>query len=478
MDANRAIPLEPTPAEMIEMARVVTGRAVGFIEALPGRRTNNVIDTAASAEQIRGFLETPPEQGTDLTTLLGRLDKAMDHAIETGGPGLFAGTPGGGIYSSALAEFYTRAINRYGTLAAGAPLLTALEEGVLRWIAEDVLGLPTGSSGIFTTGGSMANLLAVVTARQSRLGEDIENGMIYVTAQSHYSVAKAAHIAGIKRRNIRVVPHDSGLRMNVAAAEAMICEDRRLARHPFLLVATAGTTDTGAIDPLPEMAALARRENLWFHVDAAYGGFFRLTERGRQRLAGTELADSVTVDPHKSLFLPFGTGALVVRDPATLSGHEGTAPCLQDVHPRDELPDYASLGLEQSREVRGLRVWLPLQLHGVSAFREALNEKLDLAEYAYEKLSLIPNLELPWRPQLSIVAFRVRPRGTSADAVAEAEWRTRRLLDRINAGGRVLIYSTNLQGRQTARVCILAHRTHADRIAEALDIIAAGVAAD
>ena len=470
--------MEPTRAEMIEMARVVTGRAVDFIEALPGRRTNNVIDTAASAEQIRGFLGAPPEQGIDLTTLLGRLDEAMDHSIETGGPGLLAATPGGGLYSSALAEFYTRALNRFGTLAAGAPLLTALEEGVLRWIAEDVCGLPTGSSGLFTTGGSMANLSAIVTARQSRLGEDIENGMIYVTAQTHYSIAKAAQIAGIKRRNIRVVPHDSDLRMNMAAAEALIREDWRLGRHPFLLVGTAGSTDSGAIDPLPEMAALAGRENLWFHVDAAYGGFFRLTERGRQRLAGTELADSVTLDPHKGLFLPFGTGALVVRDPATLSGQEAAARCLQDVHPRDELPDYASLGPELSREVRGLRVWLPLQLHGVSAFREALDEKLDLAEYAYEKLSLIPSLELPWRPELSIVAFRVRPRDTSVDAAVEADWKTRRLLDRINADGRVLIYSTNLEGRQTARVCILAHRTHADRIAEALDIIAAGAAAD
>jgi aromatic-L-amino-acid decarboxylase len=385
--------------------------------------------------------------------------------------------PGGGLYTSALAEFYARGINRYGTLSFAAPALTALEESVLRWMAQDVCGLPEGSGGLMTTGGSMATFSAVVAARHDRLGEEIAGGTVYVTAYTHHSVARAARLAGISQRNIRTVASDKDLRMDVEAAAAMIRADRAAGLRPFLLVASAGTTDTGAVDPLPALAGLAEVENLWFHVDAAYGGFFRLTERGRRRLAGTEYADSVTLDPHKSLFLPFGTGALVVRDPAKLyAAHEGTGDYLQDVASAGGLPNYAHMGPELTHEARGLRAWIPLHLHGVSAFRDALDEKLDLAERVHSRLAAIPELEVPWRPDLSTVAFRVRPRDDSEDAARAADQATRSLLGLINDDPRVLLSSTLVEGRQTIRVCILVHRTHADRVDDLLDLIAAHAA--
>jgi aromatic-L-amino-acid decarboxylase len=185
-----------------------------------------------------------------------------------------------------------------------------------------------------------------------------------------------------------------------------------------------------------------------------------------------ECADSVTLDPHKTLFLPYGTGALVVRDPAELfAAHEGTGDYLQDVGPTGGLPNYAHIGPELTHEVRGLRAWLPLHLHGVAAFRDALDEKLDLAEQVYDKLAAVPSLQLPWRPDLSTVVFRVRPRDTSAAALAAADEATRRLLERVNTNGRVLLSSTVLGGRQTIRICIVIHRTHSDRVAEAIDLI-------
>jgi aromatic-L-amino-acid decarboxylase len=262
--------------------------------------------------------------------------------------------------------------------------------------------------------------------------------------------------------------------MDPHAAAAMIRADRDAGLRPFLLVANAGTTDTGTIDPLPQLAALARREDMWFHIDAAYGGFFRLTARGEERLAGVEQADSVTLDPHKTLFLPFGTGALVVRDIAALrAAHDGTGSYLQDTGAAGSVPDSAHLGPELTHEIRGLRAWLPLHLHGVDAFREALDEKLDLAEHVHDTLSGVPGLEVPQRPDLSTVVFRVRPADGSRAAAERADEAGRRLLEQINGHRRVVLSSTIVDNRYTLRVCVVSHRTHRDRIAEALDIITA-----
>ncbi|MFG2795085.1 pyridoxal phosphate-dependent decarboxylase family protein, partial [Streptomyces sp. NPDC048419] len=301
----------------------------------------------------------------------------------------------------------------------------------------------------------------------------LASGTVYTTAFAHHSVAKAARLAGIRAAHIRTVPCTGELKIDIEAAAAMISADRRNGLRPFLIVGTAGTTDTGTIDPLVEMADLAQRERMWMHVDAAYGGFFRLTERGRDRLAGTERADSITLDPHKTLFLPFGTGALVVRDSSKLyAAHEGTGDYLQDTELTDGLPDFAHMGPELSREVRGLRAWLPLHLHGVSAFREALNEKLDLTQLVYETLTSIPELEVPQAPDLSTVIFRFRALNTSTAAADEADRKTRLLLDRINSYGSVLLSSTVVNNRQTIRVCVVAHRTHHAHVAKALEIIA------
>ncbi|SDZ67052.1 aromatic-L-amino-acid decarboxylase [Asanoa ishikariensis] len=460
---------------MLDQGRLVLNRLADFVDRLPQRPATDLTPVLGSAELhklVDELLAPPPEHGGDLEGLLSLVDRAADVALETAGPGYFAYIPGGGLYSSALASFYGQVLNRYGSLAATAPALTALEESVLRWIAQDVCGLPAGSGGLLTTGGSLANLSAIVAARHDRLGEDIADGTMYVTPHAHHSVAKAARIAGIAGARIRVVPSTPDLRMDVAAATAMIKADRAAGLRPFLVVGSAGTTDTGTIDPLRRIAALAAREDLWFHVDAAYGGFFRLTDRGRARLTGVELADSVTLDPHKTLFLPFGTGALVVRDPAKLAAaHEGTADYLQDLGTL-ELPDYAHLGPELSHEARGLRVWLPLHLHGVGAFRAALDEKLDLTDHVYSALRAVPNLEVPWLPDLSTVAFRVR---AADDDAADAA--TRAVLARVNASQRVYLSSTVVGGRQTLRVTVVAHRSHAPQVDEAIALITAAAAA-
>ncbi|MFD6433330.1 pyridoxal phosphate-dependent decarboxylase family protein [Streptomyces venezuelae] len=467
------LPLELNRTAMAVTGGLVLDRVIKRIEALPERPS--APETAA--DRVASFLAPPPAQGSDLKPLLDRLDEAADCAVETAGPGLLAYIPGGGLYTSALADLYTRAANRYGGLVAMAPGFAALEESVLCWMAAEVCGLPAGSGGLLTSGGSMATFTAVVAARHARLGEDIATGTVYTTAFAHHSVAKAARLAGIKEAHIRLVPCTDDLRMDPVAAAGMIEADREAGLRPFLLVATAGTTDTGTVDPLPPLAALAQRENLWLHVDAAYGGFFRLTERGRQRLAGTELADSITLDPHKTLFMPFGTGALVVRDRTALhAAHAGSGNYLQDTTQVGGVPDPAHLGPELTHEVRGLRVWLPLHLHGVDAFREALDEKLDLAAHVHSVLSALPGLEVPRTPDLTCVTFRVRPEDHSPAAAERADLAGRTLLERINAHQRVLLSSTVVNDRFTLRLCVVSHRTHRDRIDEALDLIATELA--
>ena len=263
------------------------------------------------------------------------------------------------------------------------------------------------------------------------------------------------------------MPTDTELRMDVDALRSLVAQDRRDGLRPFLVAPSAGTTNTGAIDPLDDVADVAESEGLWMHVDAAYGGFFRLTERGRAWLSGIERADSVTLDPHKGLFLPYGTGALVVRDGAALrEAHYEGAAYLQDLPPSGELPNYSEYSLELSREFRGMRVWMPLRLHGVGAFRGALDEKLDLTHRLADALSEDPNVDLCWEPQLTVVPFRL-----AGDAGAEDDERQKAFLDRINASKRVFLSSTRIDGRYLLRACIVSHRTHADRIEECIEIV-------
>jgi aromatic-L-amino-acid decarboxylase len=216
------------------------------------------------------------------------------------------------------------------------------------------------------------------------------------------------------------------------------------------------------VDPLPEIAGIAANEGLWFHVDAAYGGFFQLTDRGRRALLGIDMGDTITLDPHKGLFLPYGCGCLLARDGEALRrSHQVDAHYLQDLSDTRGIPNFADHSPELSRDFRGLRVWLPLHLHGLAAFRRALNEKLDLARIIYDGLAGDDRFEV-WEPPLSIVPFRLRDRDDAEN---------RRLLERINASGRMFLSSTVVDGQFMLRACVLAHRTHRARIEEAVEII-------
>jgi aromatic-L-amino-acid decarboxylase len=454
-------PLEPDPRELEAQTRAVADFVLARVASL---REQPSFDLDGIEELRASFREPAPEAGRPLPGLLERLAPAIAKSYNTAGPGYLAYIPGGGVYASALADFIATATNRYMGVTAAAPALAQIEETAVGWLCE-LMGLPAGALGILTSGGSLSNFGAIVTARQERLGETFQDGSIYFSEETHHCVTKAARLAGFAGASLRELRTDARRRLVPAALEEAIREDRARGRRPFLVVANAGTTNTGAIDPLPEVVEIAREQNLWVHADAAYGGFFRLAPGGDALLHGIEDCDSITLDPHKGLFLPYGLGALLVRDGGALArAHRDTASYVQDVTDEGSL-GFADLSPELSRDFRGLRLWLPLMLHGVSAFREQLGEKMALARWAYDELSRDPRFEMLDEPQLSVVAFRLRASEDDAERLGPE------LLRRVNARRRVFLSSTRMNGRYVLRICVLSFRTHADRVREAVEAL-------
>lgn len=429
-----------------------------------------------SAALARSLREPLPAQGADPERLLADLiGRVVPHSFTTVSPGFMAYVPGGGLLHAAVADLVADAVNRYVTVSRAAPGLAEIERTVVRWLC-DMVGYPETALGVLTTGGSLAGLCALVTARRSHFGDDdFRDAVLYASDQAHHAIAKAAGQVGFASRQWRVLPSDGAFRLHVSALAEAVAHDRAAGRRPFLVVASAGTVHTGAVDDLAAIADVARRERLWLHVDGAYGGCFCLTERGRRALRGIDAADSVTLDPHKGLFLPYGTGALLVRNGAALrAAFSGGATYLPPPGDLTDAVDFSDLSPELSRDFRGLRLWLPLKMHGVGAFQRQLDEKLDLARWAADELRHIPGITLVAEPELSTLAFRLTRPGSDAKALNALN---RALLERINASQRVLLSGTTLGERFVIRICIVSFRTHRDRVQEAVDIVRDAVAA-
>jgi glutamate/tyrosine decarboxylase-like PLP-dependent enzyme len=377
--------------------------------------------------------------------------------------------PGGGLFHSALGDMLAAAANKYSGFAPAAPGAVRVENACTRWLA-DVIGYPAEAAGTLTSGGSLANLTAVVAAREARDSDG--GGAVYLTRFAHHCVDKALHIAGRGRSLRHVIATDAGYRMSLAKLEQSLEDDRRNGVRPWLVVASAGTVDTGAIDPLPEIAELCRAHGAWFHVDGAYGGLFALCEEGREKLAGIEQADSVALDPHKTLFLPYGTGAVVVRDGRhLLDAFNASADYIEPFAETDVGPSPANLSPELTRHFRAMRLWLPLQIAGVGAFRAAQAEKLALARYFHARLSEMEGWDAGPPPDLSVVAFRYRPERGDADEFNQ------RLIRHVQQEGRVMLSGTRIDGAFHLRCAILCFRTHLEHVDEAIDALARAVAA-
>jgi len=456
-------PLELTGEQLRVLVNAAMDRIAPHIDSLPQQPA---ADVAGGVELARSLVEPLPRYGCSPNEVLDLIfDRLVPKSFNTAGPGYLAYIPGGGIPHSAVADMIADAVNRYVGVWVAAPGLAQLEANVVRWFCE-IVGYGPDSRGFLTSGGSLANFSAVVAARRKLLPDDFLKGTIYASDQVHHSVQKAAMLAGFHAEATRMVGSDDLFRIRLDELERRIAEDRSENRTPFLVVGSAGTTNTGAVDNLWGLADLAEHHDMWFHVDGAYGGFFMLTERGSAVMQGIERSDSVVLDPHKGMFLPYGTGSLLVSDgTALMRSHTVNADYMPPMQDEEDLVDFCQISPELSRPFRGLAVWLPVKLLGIEPFTKSLDEKLDLARWAAEQLRSIDGIEIVAEPQLSIVAFRFSRPGLSSDALNELN---RDFIARVNSLQRVYLTGTMLTNRFTMRICVLSFRTHMDRMEQCI----------
>jgi glutamate/tyrosine decarboxylase-like PLP-dependent enzyme len=380
-------------------------------------------------------------------------------------PAYFAFIPACSTFPGALGDLIAAAMDIDASMWMSAAGPSQLELTVLDWFKEWI-GYPREAAGVLVSGGSAANLTALACAREALLGPMTDRVVAYASDQSHSSIARASRVMGFRPDQVRVLPTDESHRIRLDALVGAIDADLRAGLQPLVVAANAGATNTGAVDPLPELAQICHERGMWLHVDGAYGGFAALTERGKRSLAGIELADSVTLDPHKWLYQPIECGCLLVRDGRLLS-HAFTIDPDYLADRLSEEVNFSDLGLQLTRTSHALKVWLSLNYFGTDAFRAAIDRSMDLALLAERHVRETPALELLSPATLGITCFRRRFDGVDdEDAVAALN---ADLVTSFEETGRGLVSSTRLHGKYAIRMCVMNHTTRPEDVTATLD---------
>ncbi len=463
---EKVLPLDLNAVQRAALREKVIEHGEDFLEQLPRLPVFRPTPDEGSDISVSPISEQPAQVEEVLELLRDHVESS---GVNLGTAGHMAFIPVSTLYTAALGDYLAAVLNRYAGLYFASPGAVRMERMLIRWMADSV-GYPAAAAGDLTSGGSIANLIAVVTAREAHdlKARNFSRVVVYLSDQTHHSVDKALRIAGLQECIQQRIPLDEHYRMQPAALDAAIRADRKKGRLPWLIVAAAGTTDTGAVDLLPAMAAIAEQHRLWLHVDGAYGAMFALCPSGRKTLQGIELSNSLIMDPHKGLFMPCGSGVVLVRNGADLlRAHYYQANYMQD---KDALasPDEispADLSPELTRPFRGLRLWLSLKLLGVAPFRAALEEKILLARHFHQQMQRAPGFEVGPYPDLSIVTFRYLPSRGDADEFNQ------RLVLAIQQDGQIFISSTTIDGKATLRLAVLNHNTHLETVELAIELL-------
>lgn len=474
---RRSEPGEETTLELpaVDMQRLGLAVIDSIVRHHSTVRERRVINVAQRDETEALLGEPPPDDGCELDELLREFEeKVAPHMSHLDHPRMFGFIPGSGTFVGAMGDALAAGYNIYGGTWIESSGAHQVELVVVDWFRR-WLGLPDGAGGTLVSGGSVANLTGLILAREGCLGDMRRDGVIYASELAHSAIDRGARILGFRADQVRKLPVGERYRLDVDELRLALEADRTAGRVPFCVVATAGDTSTGSVDPLSELADLCGEHGLWLHVDAAYGGFAVLDPRGEQLLSGIERADSVALDPHKWLYAPYEAGCILVRNFGDLYDAFHILPdYLVDVAGGPRNVNMCDHGITLSRSARALKIWLTIKHFGVNRFRTVIGRTMDLARHAEELLEATPGMQIVSPAALSIVTFRyLPPVGAGAGALDEA------LVERINDeirrrvwdSGHAMITSTRLQGRYVLRLCVLNHNTLRSDIESVVELL-------
>ncbi|MGH9766668.1 MAG: pyridoxal phosphate-dependent decarboxylase family protein [Blastocatellia bacterium] len=447
--------LQLSQAEMRSLGYRIVDLIVEHFENLASKPVMRVSPRAELEAKLR---EPLPEQPAPVDSLLEQLQRDVwSNVGNVQHPRFFAFIPSPSNFVSVMADALASGFNPFAGNWLEGSGTSQIELVTIDWLRE-MCGLPETAGGLFVSGGSMANLTALATARRATLDDHSETAVIYFSDQTHNSIEKALRVLGFARRQIRELPSDEDFRLSIPALRQAIAQDRAAGKQPFCVIANAGTTNTGAVDPLNELADLCAQENLWLHVDGAYGAAACLSERGKKLLAGIERADSLSLDPHKWLFQPFEIGCVLVRDARLLKKTFHTmAEYLEDTRREvEEEINYYDYGVQLTRGFRALKLWLSLKTFGAAAFRDAINHGFELAEFSESVLSQSEYWQIVTPATMGIVTFRYVAEECSEDEINEIH---RRMVEMMAEDGFAFANSTALRGQTVMRFCAINPRT-------------------
>ncbi len=468
MILTKAEQLELTKQEMQDYGYQVVN---AIVEHFDTQNEKFPVATASRKEMDTLFLEEAPEKPTDAKEVLDFvLQQVMTQSNVVSHPKSYSFVPGPSNFISAMGDALASGFNIFSGGWAASPAAAEMEIVTMNWLLK-LYGFPVKrGGGIFTSGGSMANLTAVATARKVKCGEDFSKAVIYLSDQAHSSNIKAIGILGFRKEQIRIIPTDNEFKMSVNKLKNAIAKDKLEGWQPFCFIASAGTTNTGTVDPLNELATICKKEKIWFHIDAAYGGAAMLAKSGKQMLAGIEKADSITVDPHKWFFQPYEIGCLLVRNHKWLSGTFTEKPeYLRDIEGNESEINFYDHGIELTRRFRALKFYMSIKTFGLKAFRKAITYNIKLAEETEEYFRKSDKWEVVSPATLAIINFRYNPIGknmTEKQLDAINQKISKKVVDSLEA----LLVTTILNGQVVLRMCLINPRTTMEDIKSTLQL--------
>lgn len=459
--AQKAAPLEPSEETRNTLLQTLQNYNNNFINTLPNEPAY-VDNTKLDISQLKIDNTT---QNLDQLLAIYK-EQVIDNGLKPASGGHIGYIPGGGIYTSALGDYLAAVSNEYAGIYYGSPGAVSIEDTLISWL-KGLFNFPNTAVGNLTSGGSIANLIALTAARDAHQikGDKIEKSVVYLSPQVHHCILKALRIIGLEDVIVHKLSLDAFYRIDTEKLEKQIKVDLSQGLNPFCIIASAGTTDTGAVDPLDTLGNISKKYGTWFHIDGAYGGFFILVEDKKSLFKGIEKADSLVIDPHKGLFLPYGLGAVLVKDKdAVFKSHHYFANYMQDAF-TDGILNPADVSPELTKHFRGLRLWLPLKLHGIEPFVACLEEKIVLTEYFRQNLVSL-GFKVGPQPDLSVSYFWY-----PTDEKAQENKFNETLMDKIHQDGRVFLSSTVINDVYVIRMAILSFRTKKETIDKAIEMI-------